>query len=409
MKLNKFSVLNGLFISTSLLIISPSILAYHGVASIDLKGLLDAAWMQSGAASVFEQRKQALVDKSEISRQFFPSSAEVGASFDSDELFKDEGKREYALQIETPIWLPGQQKALSSEVGAEMSLLVAEEVAQRWQLAGLVREDYWAVMIARNDVKLAARKLEISEKLVANVNKRVQAGELAEIDLLLSKQKKLATESELLSANQLLAKAQLVFNGLAGRDAPEDWLSETEQSIPLEDHPMLVFISKQLTLNQAGIEKIRSKKREAPRLGLGLKRERDYREEDYQNSVGIEFILPLENNVINKSDFAHSQAEKAAIEARYFREKYKLEKSIELAKLAVIHAEKSYEIAERLKVLAVKHFRLMQNAFNIGEVGLRELLLVQNDSDRAVESSAQQKVEVASAISRFNQEQGALL
>lgn len=391
-----------------LLTVSTSGDAYHGVASIDLRGLLDAAWAQSRAASVFEQRKQSLMDKSAISKQLFPSSAEVGGAFDSDAPFKNEGKREYELRIETPVWLPGQRSALALEGGAEMSLLLADERFLRWQLAGKVRELYWSVMVARNDLKLAERKQQFSEKLVSNVLKRVTAGELAEIDLLLSKQKNLAAESEFLSATQSLSKSQLLFNGLTGMDAPEDWLSETEQSVQLEAHPLLISIAEQLELSRAHLVKIRNQKREAPRIGLGLRRERDDRDEHYQNSVGIEFSLPLENKTVNKSVFSNASAERISIEVRYYLEKQKLTKSIQIAEQAVSHAKKSHEIAERLKKLAVQHHNLMVSAFNVGEVGLRELLLVQNDSDRAVESSARQRVEVARAISRFNQEQGSL-
>lgn len=408
MKRIKLSVRNLFFVCTLLFTASPSVFAYHGIASIDLKGLLDAAWKQSGVAPVFERRKEALVDKSELSRQLFPSSGEVGASFNSDKPFKNEGREEYSLRIETPIWLPGQRGALSSKVAAEMDLLLANELYQRWQLAGQVRALYWQVMITRNNLKLAERKLQISQKLVSNVNKRVQAGELAEIDLLLSKQKALTAESGLLSAKQKLARAQLIFNGLTGVDAPEDWLSEEEKVVELESHPLLLSISKQLRLNQANIEKIRSNKRRPPRLGIGFSREREDRDEGYQNSVGLAFTLPFENKALNKSRFGQSQAAKRATESRYFQEKHQLTKRIELARLAVIQAQKSFEIYERLKVLAVQHFKLMGNAFDIGEVGLRELLLVQNESNQAVENSARQRVEVARTISKLNQELGAL-
>lgn len=391
-----------------LLVISTSAAAYHGVASIDLNGLLDAAWAHSRAALVFEQRKQSLINKSALSRQLFPSAAEVGGAFDSDAPFKNEGKKEYELRIETAIWLPGQQKALNLESDAEMGLLLANERFQRWKLAGKVREHYWNVMVARNNLKLAERKRQISDKLVSNVRKRVKAGELAEIDLLLSEQKNLAAESKFLFATQAFSKAQLLFNGLTGMDAPEDWLSETERQIQLEEHPLLVFIAEQLELSRANMIKIRSQKRAAPNIGLGFKRERDDRNEHYQNSIGFEFNLPLENKTINKSAFSNASTEKISIEVRYYLEKQNVAKLIEVAEQAVNHAKKSNVISERLKRLAVKHFKLMQSAFNVGEVGLRELLLVQNDSDQAVESSAQQRVEVARAISRLNQEQGGL-
>lgn len=407
MKKGKFSALMSRFMFVALLSASPNGFTYHGVASIDLKGLLDVAWVQNGSAALFERKKEALIDKSELAKQFFPGSAQLGISLDSDAPFKDEGRREYGLRLQTPVWLPGQRQALSREVGAEVNLLLAEERFQRWRLAGQLRTLYWEVMVARNDLKLAERKREVSEKLVINVSKRVQAGELAEIDLLLSKQKKLAAESELLLAKQSLAKSQLVFNGLAGKDAPEDWLSEEAQSLPIESHPSLSLILRQLTLSQAKLEKLRAGKRAAPRFGLGVRREREDRDEGYQNMVGLDFTLPFENAVVNKSRFAEALALKSAIESRYIKEKQQRVKSIELAKLAVIHAKKSYEIYERLKQLAVEHFILMRNAFNIGEVGLRELLLVQSESDLAVESSARQKVEVARTISMLNQEQGA--
>ena len=407
MNRRKLSLPNCFFVAILLLAVSPVVLAYHGEVSIDLKGLLNAAWTQNGSALVFEQKKEALTNKLALSNQFFPSSAQMSGSFSSDGPFKNDGRREYGLSIGSAIWLPGQRKVLGAEVEAEIELLLAEEIFQRWQLTGKVREHYWNVMLARNELRLATRKLKISQKLVANVSQRVKAGELAEIDLLLSMQKSLTAESEQLSAKQRLARAQLLFNGLTGLDAPEDWLSEVEQNIPLEEHPLLVSLSKQLKLSRVNFEKIRRYKRKSPRVALGLARERDDRDADYINSLGIQVTLPFENRVLNKSKFTAAQVVKTTIEADYFQKKHKLTKSIELAQLKVTHAKKTFETFERLKSLAVKHLKLMQRAFNIGEVGLRELLLVQNDSDQAVDSSARQRVEVARAISQLNQEQGA--
>jgi hypothetical protein len=69
MNRKKLSLLNYFFVSILLLAVSPVVPAYHGEVSIDLKGLLNAAWTQNGSALVFECKKEVLTNKLALSNQ----------------------------------------------------------------------------------------------------------------------------------------------------------------------------------------------------------------------------------------------------------------------------------------------------------------------------------------------------
>lgn len=100
----------------------------------------------------------------------------------NDRLGADRGRQEWELEIAAPLWLPRQQAAQKALGASTREEVRASQRALRLQLAGELREAWWAVAAARNGEQLAQRRARTASGLEADVLRRSKAGELARVD-----------------------------------------------------------------------------------------------------------------------------------------------------------------------------------------------------------------------------------
>ena len=114
--------------------------------------------------------------------------------------------------MDLPLWLPGQRaarRALAESLGLRADAL---ERYLRWEVAGRVRETAWATALAQGRLRHAEHSLEDTRTLETQVARRVDAGELARVDLLLARQETLTREVALQSAQAELDAARQRFD-----------------------------------------------------------------------------------------------------------------------------------------------------------------------------------------------------
>ncbi len=117
-----------------------------------------------------------------------------------DRLASDTGYVEWEAMLDLPLWLPGQRAArhaLAEALGLRADAL---DRFLAWEVAGRVREAAWATALARGRVRHSERSLGDARTLAAQVARRVVAGELAQVDLLVAQQETLNQEVALQSA-----------------------------------------------------------------------------------------------------------------------------------------------------------------------------------------------------------------
>jgi cobalt-zinc-cadmium efflux system outer membrane protein len=118
----------------------------------------------------------------------------------------------------------------------------------RLELAGQVRDAWWALAAARNANDLAVRRLDTARALETDVRRRYTVGELSRIDANLAQGEVHAAGAELIETEAALLQAEQALRTLTGTAAPRDMAEEAAMTIRTsggtpaapESHPALM-------------------------------------------------------------------------------------------------------------------------------------------------------------------------
>lgn len=330
----------------------------------------------------------------------------------SDALTSDDGAYELEAMVDLPLWLPGQRPArlgLAQALGGQAGALVRY---LRWEAAGQVRDTAWDAAIAQGRLLQAGAALGAARALERDIAKRVDAGELARVDLLVAQQETLAREVDLQGAQMEYDRAIHAYIHLTGlTDIPEPLLERTppvgddEPEVP-PDHPLLANGAAAVAQARAERDRVQSQRRGNPILSLGAKQARAVRGEASDTALQLELSIPF--GLRNQSAPASAQAERTYTErlAEQRLRQVEAEHALHEARLGVLGAADALVVAERRQAVTQEALKLVRRAFDLGESDLTALLQAQ---ERARQSSLDlelRRLEQGRAAARLNQALG---
>ncbi|MBP8186000.1 MAG: hypothetical protein KAX95_08955, partial [Pseudomonas sp.] len=121
-----------------------------------LREALDHAW--AAQANQLSARDQQFSAQVAASQAWTPAPASVGLFNTSDQLNDNYGHREWEVEVSAPIWLPGQREHAEALANAEKTAFSGRSALSRWQLAGQLRESWWALRLAQLQLRSAAEQ-----------------------------------------------------------------------------------------------------------------------------------------------------------------------------------------------------------------------------------------------------------
>jgi outer membrane protein, heavy metal efflux system len=387
-----------------------------------LADALEQAWSRqplalSGAARTAEAQARA-----DAAAGITPGPASISLSNLNDRAGRNLGKQEWEIEMAVPLWLPGQKAARQAEAASTQNELVARRRALRWQIAGEVRDAWWAVAAARNGNDLAKRRVTTARELEAEVLRRFRVGELARIDANLAQNERLAAEAELADAENLLPQAEHVYRGLTGVAAPAvleaesvatnvtknmvDKVAATQES--RADHPQLVAVAATAQLARARLKVAAENRRDAPELALRMARDRSDFTEPYSNAIGVKLTIPFSFGPRVRQENSAARAELEQADAELALAHLKLELETERAGRNLDSAERQLLMAQQRRDLSADTLRLAEKSFSLGESGLPALLRARAAAFEAEALLERQQVALAASRSRINQTLGVL-
>jgi len=326
----------------------------------------------------------------------------------SDRLNDDTGYYEWEAMVDLPVWLPGQRsarRALADALGIQADAL---ERYLRWELAGRVREAAWAVALAEGHARLAEQALSDAKTLETQVTRRVSAGELARVDLLLAQQEALAREVERQTARSDLDLAAQRFALLTDTRTLPVPLEEPVVHTPElpADHPGLAAAEANLAQARAERGRVASERRANPTLSLGGKRTRDNRDSDPYTALALEVSIPFglgSQSAPRLAEAERGYTDSATERKRLHRE---LETELALARTTYAAAKEALTLARRQRTLAAEALGLMQRGFELGEIDLATLLRERTRAREAERAQETKRLELGRAAARLNQALG---
>lgn len=371
---------------------------------------LEQAWARHPQASAVSAREDEARARAELAGGLTPGPAALSLSSLNDRLNRNRGKQEWEAEMAAPLWLPGQQTAREAEAESALAEVAARSKALRLQLAGEVRETWWAVAAARNASGLAKRRAATARALESDVQRRYKAGDLARIDANLAQGERLAAEAEAIEAEAALLAAEQAWRNLTGTAVPAV-LAEEGAAVarePDENHPQLAAAAAAARTARSRLRVAEETRRDAPELAVRVVRERGDFSESYANTVGVKLTIPFSSGPRVRQENAAARAETIQADAEWTLARHKLQLDVEKARLDLAAAERQLAMARVRHALAADNLGLAEKAFSLGESDLTTLLRVRAGAFEAEAFLNRQQVARAAAQSRLKQVLGVM-
>ena len=383
-----------------------------------LAAAMELAWRLHPEAAALEAREQGARAAQELAAGVLPGPAALSFGHANDRFNRNRGKQEWELELAAPLWLPGQQAARADEALSHVDELAARRAALRWELAGELREAWWALAAARQTQALALRRLDTARALEQDVRRRYQAGELSRIDANLAQSEVLAAQAESVEAEAMLLQSEQTLRLLTGAQPPTELAEEAPAPVPRTNpreesrepiavlHPHLAAAAAAVRSARARLKATEATARAAPKLALRVQRERGDFNEEYANRLGIELTLPFASTPQRRRETAAAQAEVERVEAEMRRAAARWPQEKQRAQHALEAAERQLLLAQVRQAFGADNLSLSEKAFALGESDLATLLRMRATAYDAHAALDRQRVARAAAISRLNQSLG---
>ena len=377
--------------------------------TLQLSEVLEKTLARNPMQATLQSRDSVVSAKKLVANTMLPAAPAVSVMHQNDVLGSGRGEREWQAELELPVWLPNQRNNRVKVADVSQSNLSASRESLKLQVAGQLREALWDIAMNDNFLVLASHKLEVANKLLRDVERRHQAGEMAKTDVMLAQQESLRAEKEKLRAEAEVMHARHRYYLLTGlRELPASF--EEKQS-SLEDYSQSsIWLEAQSKVGLAETERELAKVESHQNLQvlLNMRSTKGAFDSTANDSVGVKLRIPFGYEAsaapikaAAELSVGHALSEretlKFALEASIHEAEHNL--SVSRAELAL--ASKQFEIAQ-------ESARLAQKSFQLGESDLVNLLRVQSQTFEAERAFSTRKIQVQWDIARYNQTVGVL-
>ena len=380
-------------------------------ASLSLKQVVDATFEQYPQGAVIgalQEEAEALNQRSESLVAGYPM---LYLQYIDDRIMSDKGVVQVQSGYQIPFWMWNQRSASFrvAEEAEKGALLFA--AALKHEVAGLVREALWNLVLVENRRGLAQQVFDVSKQLLATVKRRVELGDLARSDQLMAESDLLDKKSQLVQAEAEVMHARHAYKNLTrlGK-APKQFEERLSKTLEIhERHPAVAAANALVERAQAEVEFTRlSKQGNQPSILIGTQHERATNKENFNNETNLVLQVPIGGDdwngpYVSQANIAltHKIADRASLMRRLERALHEAEHTLEVDKATL-------EIASQRKEIAETHLRMSRMAFEAGEIQLIDFLKIQANAQAAIRDAMERSILVQRDTAFYNQVVGEL-
>lgn len=372
---------------------------------VSLRQALDAAWALSPAARAAASRQAELQARAGAARALLSGSPSATLAHRTDRLQTNGGLREYEAEVALPLWNPGMRQATQRQVAADAALLDQQNHLARLKLAGELREAAGLLAAQLAERELAARKLDEANRLAADTERRVKAGDTARVDLLQTQGASRQAESALAQADAALARARGHWRSLTGLNADPAW---SEQPGTAADHPGVLAAQAQVRSAQTRLALTDADRRDPMELGVGVTRERAAAGAPGETTMRFALRIPFGGDTRNAAKLAAARAELDAAQAEADALQRQIEAERESAQVHLDAARRNEVLTTQRATLAGQAQALIAKAHQLGEADLPTRMRADNDKYDADLALARARIDTLRATAQLNQALGLL-
>jgi outer membrane protein TolC len=297
----------------------------------------------------------------------------------NDAVGSSDGFQEWEGSVDLPLWLPGQQAKHQNLATAYNDQLPV--YARQLQLVASedVRTLIWAVKIAETDVKQAELALSSAQQLKKDIDTRVEAGELPPSSAVRADIHQLSTQHALASVNAQLKEAWSLYQTKTGyNELPKDYVEPLLDIGTINDsHPMIQWHDEQIALLQAKLSLAQIEGQSGPTVSLGLRRERGEYGESFNHSLGLGVSMPFDDSRHRQPAIAEASAAIAEAQVERQAKWVELTEQLHLQNAELIQKQNELTLIKEQEATTASYVDIQNQAFDLGEIGLTELLNTQ--------------------------------
>jgi cobalt-zinc-cadmium efflux system outer membrane protein len=366
-------------------------------ARLPQRQTLDA---QAGEVDALTRRSDSLI----------ADSPSLDTGYRTDQVGSQDGYREWEAGMSLPLWKPGQRRAEQELARRAASVVEQQASVLMLAVAGEVRERIWDAERMHNNVELAKKEWDTAVSLERNVQRRVELGELAKMDLLLARDATLSKRAAYLRAQTDLENARRRYVSYTGLSRLPPRQGETRSALTAvpEAHPQLAEAGAGVNQARAQVVATRRAGAGAPVLFVGATGERGDSDSDFDNRLGLSLSLPIGVTAHKRTAISAAERARAEAQAEYDDRHRRLVLALEEAQQELESAQAQLGVAQEQNALAQENLRLAQIAFDRGETDLVGLLRVQGLAFAAERQEKELSIMRQQAVARYNQALGVL-
>lgn len=378
-------------------------IAAPGAAASLREGFV-AALALSAPLRALEVERDALRARRARADAWAPAAGSITLGYRTDQAFRDRGLREFEAEAGTPLWLPGEARALRDAADAALTALAARIGRERLAVANEVRAAWWEWREMRALLLAAEDRVASAQSLDRDLARQVGGGALPRSDRLAATAALREAEAARREARRDAHAAAAAFQVLAG-SMPGEGPDETAAGRPDGD-PRLLAAATAAASGQAAERLVRARDRANPELALQLRHEREAFNEPYGTRLAVLFTLPFGHAPLQRERAAIAQATTATALAAIAPTGRAIEGGIDRARAALDAATAMRAAADQRHAALAEQTALLTAAWRAGELPLAEVLRTRAALADAAAAQAVARIGAGRAVSLLNQALG---
>ncbi len=377
-------------------------------APAELVALLDKIIENQPEQQITQGLQEMHSTNQQYSDSWIAGDMDLVVHHENDTLTDDDDYKNWQVGVEFPLWLSSQKQAQKSITRSYGEQLSAHQLYLRWLASEQLRKLVWNYRTAEIEVDAARSALQKSQSLLNKVILKVKAGESPRIDQLLAHKAVLKQQNNLVQKRSTLTIAQNNFKRWTRtQNLPQNILEQPLSPLPLDQHPKIIQLASALQISRAMMEKTQAGKRDNPKVFLGAQNDKDKSNEN--NSLILEVSIPLGVNLGFSPRLAEKKRNVYEQQAVLDKAKIQLEQDIFQAQQWLTSAQQSIHLTKEQYAISVKALSMSEQAYQLGETNIQNLLLVQQQTAEAKREYRLAEARSSQAVANLNQVTGHIL
>jgi cobalt-zinc-cadmium efflux system outer membrane protein len=377
-----------------------------------IKQAFEAAWARQPEVRAAGARREAVGARRQTADSWLAEPPSLDVSYKTDQLNRDQGSREYEAGLAMPLWLPGERAGQRALAEVEGAALESQLEAVRLRTAGEVREAWWSLALARIDLEAAEARRLNTERLAADVARRVKAGDLSRADGHQADAAVAGAVAEIARSRGTLAETAKRLRSLTGvtvNGAVSAATEPTPSEVNAGDaHPLLKDLAARVATARAARNLAGMQSRANPELRLAATRDRANAGDAWSNTLTLGVRIPFGSDSRQRARVATATAEETEVEAQLAVAQERIAAEIDAARQREEAARARLAAAEQRVRLANESRGFFEKSFRLGETDLPTRLRIESEAAEAEREAARARIELAASVSALRQALGLL-